>query len=207
MIRSAEQLRVLLVADEYPPSICGIGDYTANLARALAAAGVEVSVLTKALADQPAQEKVDGVNIHRLARDWTAQDVRPICVSPAHSAAAIVHVQYPSLTNYHRRLMINLLPPLFRTVQRQYPLVVTVHGFHEHRLRWRLRQSSPCSGPPTLRLRSSARSGTSLTLVPFAASRSTLIPIASNVPAPPDAARRQHTRNELGFKPDDRVAV
>ncbi len=99
MIRSAEQLRVLLVADEYPPSICGIGDYTANLARALAATGVEVSVLTKTVANQPAQETVDGVNIHRLANGWTAQDVRPILrAAGALGRGAIVHVQYPSLT-------------------------------------------------------------------------------------------------------------
>jgi glycosyltransferase involved in cell wall biosynthesis len=209
MIRSAEQLRVLLVADEYPPSICGIGDYTANLAHALAAAGVEVSVLTKALANQPAQETTDGVNIHRLVRDWTAQDVRPILrAAGALGRGAIVHVQYPSLTNYHRRLMINLLPPLFRTVQRQYPLVVTMHGFHEHRLRWRLRVLPMLWANSALVFVHPRDQQQALRWSPFATRRSTLIPIASNVPAlTPDAARRQHTRDELGFKPDDRVAV
>ena len=29
MIRAADKLRVLMIADEYPPTICGIGDYSA----------------------------------------------------------------------------------------------------------------------------------------------------------------------------------
>ena len=78
MICSAENLRVLLVVDEYPPSICGIGDYSANLARALAARGVDVGVLTKQVAGLPEQESRDGVRIQRLARGWEMGDLKPV---------------------------------------------------------------------------------------------------------------------------------
>ena len=110
MIRAANKLRVLMIADEYPPTICGIGDYSACLATALAAKGVEVNVLTKAVAGLPTEENADGVGILRLAKDWTLKDVQPILNAARRSGAGtIVHVQYPSLTNYGRRLMINLI--------------------------------------------------------------------------------------------------
>lgn len=94
MICSAEKLRVLLVVDEYPPSICGIGDYTANLAGALAAKGVEVGVLTKVIPGLAERETIDGVQVHRLAQGWTAKDVRPILqAAGALGSGAIVHVR------------------------------------------------------------------------------------------------------------------
>ena len=78
MIRSAETIRVLSVVDEYPPSICGIGDYSAALARALVDKGVEVEILTKAVSGLPSRETVDGVAIQRSANGWRWADLRPI---------------------------------------------------------------------------------------------------------------------------------
>jgi len=209
MIRSAENLRVLLVADEFPPSICGIGDYTANLARALVLKGVEVGVLTKAVAGLKQEETIDGVKVHRLASDWTAKDIRPILRAAGKlGPGTIVHVQYPSLTNYQRRLMINLLPPLFRTIQRQNSLVVTMHGFHEHRLRWRLRVLPMLWANNALVFVHPRDRQQALRWSPFAAGRAALIPIASNVPGlPPNSARRHQVRSELGLAADERIAV
>jgi glycosyltransferase involved in cell wall biosynthesis len=209
MIRSAEKLRVLLVADEYPPSICGIGDYTANLARSLVDKGVHAAVLTKTLKGQPDQESIDGVEVYRMADGWTAKDVRPILrAAGALGPDSIVHIQYPSLTNYHRRLMINLLPPLFRTMRRSNPLVVTMHGFHEHRLRWRLRVLPMLWANSALIFVHPRDQKQALRWSPLAAGRSSLIPIASNVPAiTTDQAHRHQVRLELGLRPDDWVAV
>jgi glycosyltransferase involved in cell wall biosynthesis len=209
MICSAEKLRVLLVADEFPPSICGIGDYTANLARALTTKGIQTAVLTKAVCGLAEYDTVDGVSVHRLARGWTAQDVRPILrAADAFGRNTIVHVQYPSLTNYHRRLMINLLPPLFRTMQRRNPLVVTMHGFHEHRLRWRLRVLPMLWANSALVFVHPRDQQQALHWAPLAANRSAVIPIASNVPAlAPDTTRRQRVRAELGLGPDESIAV
>lgn len=41
-------MRVVLVTGAFPPMRCGVGEYTRSLARALAAAGAEVAVLTSA---------------------------------------------------------------------------------------------------------------------------------------------------------------
>lgn len=209
MIRSAETIRVLLIADEYPPTICGIGDYTANLARALSEKGVEVGVLTRTVPRLPQRETIDGVAIHRLTNGWTAGDLRPVLnEAGAFGRGTIVHVQYPSLTNYQRRVMINLLPPVLRTVQRSNPVVVTMHGFHEHRLRWRLRVLPMLWANSALVFVHPRDREQALRWAPLSRSKSTLIPIASNVPAlQPDPARRQRVRAELGLGPDEAVAV
>ena len=93
-------------------------------------------------------------------QDWTLKDVQPILHAARRSGpGTIVHVQYPSLTNYGRRLMINLLPAVFRTAKRRCPMVVTMHGFHEHRLRWRMRRAADAVGQQRGGVRASARSG------------------------------------------------
>ena len=209
MIRAADKLRVLMIADEYPPTICGIGDYSACLASALAAKGVEVNVLTKAVAGLPTEENTDGVGILRLAKDWTLKDVQPILKAARRSGpGTIVHVQYPSLTNYGRRLMINLLPAMFRTAKRQCPMVVTMHGFHEHRLRWRMRVLPMLWANSALVFVHPRDQELAARWAPLSSRRASLIPIASNVPAlAPDAERRNRVRGELGIGLDEKVAV
>jgi glycosyltransferase involved in cell wall biosynthesis len=207
MSRPAESISVLMIVDEFPPSICGIGDYTANLARALVSKGVTVNVLTKAIAGLPERETVDDVNVHRLAHGWTAKDARTILrVAGALEPGAIVHVQYPSLTNYHRRVMINLLPPMFRTMRRGNPLVVTMHGFHEHRLRWRLRVLPMLWANSAVVFVHPRDQQLATRWSPLAARRWKLIPIASNMPTlQPDATRREQVRAELGLNANEPV--
>ena len=209
MIRSAEKIRVLMIADEYPPTICGIGDYSANLAQALAAKGVYVSVLTKAVAGLPEEENVDGIGVRRLARGWTMKDVQPIMHAARQSGpGTIMHVQYPSLTNYGRRLMINLLPAMFRTAKRSCPMVVTMHGFHEHRLRWRMRVLPMLWANSAVVFVHPRDQQLAARWAPLASRRAALIPIASNVPVlPPDAAQRAQVREELAIAADEKVAV
>ncbi len=209
MIRSAENIRVLFVVDEFPPSICGIGDYTAQLAQSLVTKGVEVGVLTKASAGQLAFESVDGVNVHRLAQGWKLTDVGPIMQTARNmGSGTIVHLQYPSLTGYHRRLTVNFLPALFRTMQRRTPLVVTMHGFHEHRLRWRLRTMPMLWANSAMVFVHPRDQELATRWSPFSQKRSALIPIASNVPAlPADNARRMQVRADLGVGAEERVAV
>lgn len=209
MIRSAEKLRVLMIADEYPPTICGIGDYSANLAQALAAKGVDVQVLTKAVAGLAEEETIDGIGIRRLAQNWTLKDVQPIMRAAGQlGPGTIVHLQYPSLTNYGRRLMINLLPAAFRTAKRRWPMVVTMHGFHEHRLRWRMRVLPMLWANSAMVFVHPRDQELAARWAPLAAGRAALIPIASNVPVlVPDAARRERVRRELGIGSEEKVAV
>jgi glycosyltransferase involved in cell wall biosynthesis len=209
MIRTANNLRVLLIADVYPPAICGIGDYSAKLAAALVDRGVDVHVLTKSVDGAPAEEELDGVVVHRLARHWTFADVQPILHAAGDlGPGTIVHLQYPSLTGYERRPMINLLPAVFRTLKRRFPLVVTMHGFHEHRMRWRMRALPMLWANNALVFVHRRDQEMASRWAPLSARRSAMIPIASNVEAAKlDAAARDQVRAELGFSPSDCVAV
>jgi glycosyltransferase involved in cell wall biosynthesis len=209
MIRSAETIRVLSVVDEYPPSICGIGDYSAALARALADKGVEVEIFTKAAPGLPSRETVDGVAIQRSANGWTWADLRPILrTADELGSQTIVHLQYPSLTGYHRRTMINLLPAMFRTLRRSHPLVVTMHGFHEHRLRWRLRAMPMLWANSAMVFVHPRDCELAARFAPWSSRRSAFIPIASNVPAlPADSSRKQRVRAELNLGGDEKIVV
>ena len=59
-------MRLLLVNYEYPPLGGGAGNATKNIARELAALGVDVCVLTSAFRDLPRLETVDGVTVRRV---------------------------------------------------------------------------------------------------------------------------------------------
>jgi glycosyltransferase involved in cell wall biosynthesis len=58
--------RVLLINYEYPPLGGGAGTATAAIARALAALGCDVVVLTSRFRGQPAREQVDGYTLERV---------------------------------------------------------------------------------------------------------------------------------------------
>jgi len=60
-------MRVLMISWEYPPVIQGgLGRHVRRLSEQLAAAGVEVHVLTRGGAEHPAREILHGVTVHRV---------------------------------------------------------------------------------------------------------------------------------------------
>ena len=59
-------MRLLLINYEFPPLGGGAGNATDHIAAELAAAGVEVKVLTSAFAGLPALERRNGFDIHRI---------------------------------------------------------------------------------------------------------------------------------------------
>ncbi len=59
-------MRVMMLSWEYPPfSVGGLAQHVYELSRAMAAEGIEVTVLTTA-PDEPGEENVDGVIVHRV---------------------------------------------------------------------------------------------------------------------------------------------
>jgi glycosyltransferase involved in cell wall biosynthesis len=63
----AEEIRILLLNYEFPPLGGGAGHASLALARALAADGHGVDIVTAGLPEQPAHEILDGVRVHRVA--------------------------------------------------------------------------------------------------------------------------------------------
>lgn len=125
-------LRVLLATARYFPYMGGVENHTYQVARRLAYAGVDVTVLTTDPSGQlPANEQLDGVKIQRV-RAWPAK--RDYYFAPGiyrvimHGSWDIVHC-----LSYH-----TLVAPLvmLAALRVNIPYVVTFHGGgHSSRLR------------------------------------------------------------------------
>ena len=64
-----------IITGEYPPDPGGVGDYSALLATALAAAGIDVHVWTTPAPGDESTPECDGVTVHRLAGRWSSADL------------------------------------------------------------------------------------------------------------------------------------
>src|ERR1700730_15084523 len=117
-------MRILLISGSLPPMKCGVGDYTANLAKALGRRkDASVAVLTD-VAATPTPSDFE-FEVFPIARGWRMGDIVPIGVTARRWGPDIIHIQYPT-QGYGRRYLPWLLPSLFRLVN--LPVVQTWHG-------------------------------------------------------------------------------
>jgi glycosyltransferase involved in cell wall biosynthesis len=118
-------MRALLISGSLPPMKCGVGDYTAHLAEALARCkGMSVAVLTDVQA-QPIPANFN-FEVFPVARGWRMSDVSRIAMAAKRWRPDVVHIQYPT-QGYGRRYLPWLLPTLFRLAN--VPIVQTWHGY------------------------------------------------------------------------------
>lgn len=116
-------MRVMLVAGSFPPRPCGVGDYIARLAQALAALeGVSVAVVTQQGARMDPLVKVEVLG---SATSWRLQEMAVLLRRIRQWKPDIVHIHYPSQGFYGR-----LLPALLPLACRLYGLKV-VQTWHE----------------------------------------------------------------------------
>ena len=116
-------VRVLFIAGSFPPHPCGVGDYTARLAGALARLdGVRVAVLTQEGARMKPQANVE---ILGVARGWRIGEISALLRSVRLWAPDLVHIHYPSQGFYGR-----VLPTLFPVACRALGLAVVL-TWHE----------------------------------------------------------------------------
>jgi len=105
------ELHILFITGEYPPMEGGVGAYTSELARALQARGVRVSVLTSATASQ-----VDQANqgtVHATIDRWGPGIWRDVPKLAAEIGANWVHVQYQTAA-FGMNPAINFAPEHWR---------------------------------------------------------------------------------------------
>lgn len=87
-------MRVLLVSGSYPPMKCGVGDYTQQLAHALATmGGVDVGVCTSQTASATS---VSGVEVLAVMADWHRKEALRFMRVLRVWKPDIVHIQYPT---------------------------------------------------------------------------------------------------------------
>lgn len=118
-------MRVLLLTGSYPPMRCGVGDYAASLADALAKLpDTEVAVITDRRA-RTARPPC-GVEIFPIAHGWEGADLPRILRTVRRWAPDVLHLQYPT-QGYADRWLPWSLPFLLSVLR--IPIVQT---WHEH---------------------------------------------------------------------------
>lgn len=176
-------MRVLLVSAEYPPQPGGVGDYTALLAKHLAAAGASVAVLTSgdgAVVDDSA------VRVHRTVARWNWGVLRAVHATLMHERPDVLHIQYQT-GMYGMHPAVNALPNLLgrrNGGQARSRVVTTFHDLLHPYL-------FPKAGPLRLQVTRHLARASSATIATNGADRATLrgwganaalIPIGSNIP-------------------------
>jgi glycosyltransferase involved in cell wall biosynthesis len=109
--------RILLISGNFPPSACGVGDYTHRLATALSQTGLDVQLLTTA---GPVLADAAGVNVRASVRSWNLFRVAEVLKEIRAAKPDIVHVQYPTAA-----YGMGLLPQALALSR--IPFVVTIH--------------------------------------------------------------------------------
>jgi glycosyltransferase involved in cell wall biosynthesis len=129
-------MKICLVSSSYPDVPCGVGDYTAVLARALGRhEGTSVDVITSDLAairrnDEP------GVNVVPRLRNWGFGELPELLRAIRSSRPDVVHIQYPA-AGYANSRMVPFLPLAIRA-KLEVKTAVTVHEWSARSLRGKL---------------------------------------------------------------------
>jgi len=203
---TAPVVRVLLVTGEYPPTIGGVGDYTAALAAQLRVAGAVAAVLTGVGAASP-----DDLAVRRTVPEWGVRGSPAIGRVVAALRPDLVHIQYQAGAFAGRGEIIAL--PWWLARRAALPTVVT---FHDRCVPYLFPKAGPLRA---FALRTLARGGAATIATngddwlalraDWATERQLhLIPIGSNIPALPADERRavrDATRSALGVGPDTTV--
>lgn len=121
-----DRLRVLLVSGSAPPVKCGVGDYTACLARSLAAGGdIDVGLLTTRGPDRSAAASTwTDVELLEPVEHWTFGDFTAARQAIDRHRPDILHLQYPA-QGYDGSLPTLLSQWFRRRIGR--PVVTTLH--------------------------------------------------------------------------------
>lgn len=121
-----------MITPRYPPDRCGVGDYTALLARYLVIRGIDVTIVTSRYvgqrADGPADGELEHVHVRPVIDNWGWSSLPRLCALLAAGRYDIAHVQYQN-EMYARSAAITTLPVALRALRPRLPVVVTVHDY------------------------------------------------------------------------------
>ena len=122
---SGAPLRVLLVSGSLPPMRCGVGDYTAGLARALAETGAtEVAVLTSRLEGRADSGRWAGVEVLERIGRWHTSGLAAALRMVRSWKPDVLPVQHPS-QGYDGPLALQLVAAARWLLG--VPVVLTLH--------------------------------------------------------------------------------
>ncbi len=125
-------MRILLISGSFPPMKCGVGDYTAQLAQALAANEDTVVAVLADVAASKTPVAASRLQVFPIAHGWTFSDLPEILRSVRRWRPDVIHIQYPG--QGYRSNMPFLMPTLFGLMG--VPVVQTWHNYYEPVTRW-----------------------------------------------------------------------
>ena len=157
-------MRILLLAQFFPPDIGGEERHVFNLANTLAERGHEVAVATQSMVDVPDQETLaSGVRVHRFATAAmrlpgvysTNRAHHPPLPDPlgVRELSRIARQERPHVVHAHNWI-VNSAVALRRSSSTglRFGLVLTLHDFsHVCATKRLIRMGSPCEGPAVAR--------------------------------------------------------
>jgi glycosyltransferase involved in cell wall biosynthesis len=149
-------MKVSVIAGSFPPQVCGVGDFTAGLIKALQARGVSITLK------------------HRDR--WHLQDVATLLRDLKAEGADVVHFQYPA--HGFRR---SLVPHLLYLGLTGWPRLTTLHDYSGQRWPVRMGMSIFTLGGHLIATGALDRDALARRY-PWTANRLHVIPIASNIP-------------------------
>ena len=181
-------MRILLLAQFFPPDIGGEERHVFNLANTLAGRGHEVAVATQRMVGVPDQETLaSGVRVHRFATVAmrlpgvysTSRTHHPPLPDPlgVRELARIARQERPQVIHAHNWI-VNSAVALRRSspVGRRFGLVLTLHDFsHVCATKRLMRMGSPCEGPAVARCLPCATAHYGPVLGPLTASATALM--------------------------------
>ncbi len=156
-------MRLLLVAQFFPPDIGGEERHVFNLANTLAGRGHDVSVATQRMAGAPDEEVLpSGVRVYRFGtlsmrlsglystdRPHHPPVPDPVGVGELHR---IIAKTRPEVVHAHNWAVNSVLPLHRRSARSPFGLVLTLHDYSQVCATKRLmRNGAPCAGPSPAR--------------------------------------------------------
>jgi glycosyltransferase involved in cell wall biosynthesis len=197
-------MRIGIVTGEYPPDQGGVGDFTSQLARALAELGHHVHVITTSSHAAYGATQTPRLTVHRVLEGWGWRCWRQVLALARQVRLEIVDVQYQAAA-FAMHPAINAIP----RGDARPPVVAT---FHDLKVPYLFPKAGPLRQRVVWMLARRA-DGVIVTnredemkladLTP-PVSHLTRIPIGSNVfPSPPAGFRREAERARWMVGPDD----
>lgn len=156
-------MRVLLLAQFFPPDVGGEERHVFNLANALAERGHEVAVASQRIAGVPDRETLaSGVRVHRFATAAmrlpgvysTSRTHHPPLPDPlgVRALSRITRQERPQVVHAHNWIVNSALPLRLSPPGPRFGLVLTLHDFsHVCATKRLMRMGSACEGPAVAR--------------------------------------------------------
>lgn len=124
-------MRIAIICRNYPPAICGVGDHTYFIAREMALAGHEVTVITT---ERDGIRHHEGITVRAISDEWNASAIGRITSELADVGPEAVYLQYvPHM--YGRAGIAPWVVGLAREIRRQFDARFLVI-FHELYVPW-----------------------------------------------------------------------